>query len=97
MREAGQLPRFMRLMLASCGRVIFMDIDQCTIIGEDTNDLLRSLYRLFADIKSDEEKKARLLELAKLLVNRSMVQAMEAIRARVPDVHVVFYTKKAPS
>jgi len=94
-REAGRLPQFMRTALAACKLVIFMDIDQCAIIGEDTNDLLRVLFQLFADIKSDEEKKARLLELAMLLVNRSMLQALESIRARESDVRVVFYTQKA--
>ena len=91
-RAAGKIAEFMKFALISAVLVIFLDIDQCSVIGEDTNDIFRLLLTIFGDI---EAMKLKLKEVAKLMVNKWMVRAVRTIIERVGNVHIVFYTQKA--
>jgi hypothetical protein len=74
--------------------VIALDIDQASIVGEDTYDILRLIYNRQADGFSgvDQDK---LLEIVKLLVNPCLIEAINQIRAETETpIHVVVYTAK---
>jgi hypothetical protein len=93
-RTAGKIANFMKLALMNAVLVIFLDIDQCAVMGEDTNDILRALLTIFGDMEPSERKQ-KLMGVARLLVNKWMVRAVKAIMERVGNVHIVFYTQKA--
>lgn len=76
--------------------VIALDIDQCTAVGEDTNDVLRilsAMTRGFNDL--NPEQMPHLLDVTKLLINPEMVHAVEHMRQRGFNPYIVFYTKKS--
>ena len=89
MRTKGCLQKFMKLVVRDSVLWLLLDIDQCSIVGGDTNDILRVVLAKYADAS-----KETLEELALKFVNKWMVQAVKAILARHPNTHVMFYTNK---
>ena len=79
---------FMRMNSAL---VLFLDIDQCSIIGKDTNDILRVIFRMYKDQDKDEA----LQELTLRMVNKWIVEAVKQILVHEPNTHIVIYTQKA--
>ena len=74
-------------------KVIALDLDQCSVIGEDTNDILQIVADKSAAI-TDSSGSGALLNLVKGLVNPRMVQAVREIRKIYPQAYFVFYTSK---
>jgi hypothetical protein len=74
--------------------LVALDIDQCSCLGEDTNDILRIISALtdgFNRVKS----MADLLRVAQLLINPAMVATIDDIRRRGYLPYIVFYTSKS--
>jgi hypothetical protein len=73
--------------------VIALDIDECSVIGADTYDILcliKNMIKMF----QTETSQAHLLDIAKNLINPKMIEAVNKIRMYVPHPFVVFYTRK---
>ena len=77
------------------GLVIALDIDQCSALGEDTFDVLRIVQHL-TDFFNEPRYRAKILEVARLLINPEMINAVNSIKKQYPDIppYIVFYTKK---
>ena len=75
-------------------RVICLDIDQCSIFGDDTFDILRVL-RLVGQLRGEPYSSDVLLQIGKHLVNPAMIEAVGRINRLFPHILVLFYTAKA--
>ena len=75
-------------------KLICLDIDQCSIVGEDTNDILRIIGDKSA-AQHDTPESRRLVEVAECLVNPHMKHAVNKLRRNDPRTYIVFYTSKA--
>ena len=77
--------------------VIFLDIDQCSAFGEDTFDILRianyTEHLVHSEPKYITTKK--IFDIATLLLNPRMIEAITQIRRAVPNTLIYFYTAKA--
>lgn len=82
-----------RIRMDPNGRVIALDIDECSVIGADTYDILRLVQKL-TDNFQNETSQAHLLDIARNLINPNMIQAVNHIRKSTPHPFVVFYTLK---
>jgi hypothetical protein len=69
-------------------RTFFFDLDQCTLYGEDFNDIVT----LFQQTGKSYE---HIRSLVKNLVNPSMVRAAQTLLAKYPSARIVLYTKKS--
>ena len=74
---------------------ICFDIDECTILGGDTYDILRLIAAMTTCGTLRGADRTKLEHMAKLLVNPSAVQACKDILERTHgNTEVVFYTQK---
>lgn len=81
---------------------IALDLDECSVVGSDTNDILRTAFTIIDHHKaqgypqiSEARSNVLLHELCELIVNPSMVSAIHAIRRRIGYMPYVFaYTNK---
>jgi len=81
---------------------IALDLDECSVVGSDTNDILRTAFTIIDHHKaqgypqiSEARSNVLLHELCELIVNPSMVNAIHAIRDRIGYMPYVFaYTNK---
>ena len=76
------------------GRVIALDIDLTSALGNDTNDILRivALMTLNFSLQGVHRK---LMKLLSLLINPRLFEAIQAIAARTEtQPFIVFYTQK---
>ena len=84
------LQKLMKLVVKGSTLCLLLDIDQCSIVGGDTNDILQIVMTMHADASRDA-----LENLALKVVSKWMVQAVKAILAEHPNTHIMYYTKKA--
>jgi hypothetical protein len=76
------------------GRVIALDIDKTSCLGNDTNDILL-LVSLMSNVFSDSNKKDALERLLTLLVNPEVLNSVSRIRSALNcEPYIVFYTMK---
>lgn len=77
-------------------RVIALDIDQCSALGEDTNDILRIISALTQGFNARGcFTSKQLITITHDLINPSMIDAVYKIRAASLNPYVVFYTSKS--
>jgi len=76
------------------GRLIALDIDQCSAFGEDTNDIMQIISRMTKGLDPFYENARHLIDIAELLINPRMIEAVTQIRSQAPDNYIVFYTSK---
>ena len=62
-----------RVRQNSDGRLIVLDIDQCTALGEDTNDILRIIEALTEGFNKGCNRQG-LQQIAKHLINPAMIE-----------------------
>jgi hypothetical protein len=75
------------------GRVIALDIDECSAIGNDTYDILRIIQQMTQNFQN-QAARAHLLDIARNLINPKMIEMVNKVRMYVPHPLVVFYTQK---
>lgn len=77
------------------GRVIALDIDQCSILGNDTNDILQ-IISMMTNCFQDEDKEKDVHSVLELLINPQMLVAIQEItRQTGQEPYIVFYTMKS--
>lgn len=77
------------------GRVIALDIDECSVLGNDTNDILQ-IIALMTEGFHTAEKKEDVQAVLDLLINPQMVVAIREIRRQTAlSPYIVFYTMKS--
>ena len=78
------------------GLVIALDIDQCSALGEDTFDILRIVQHL-TDFFNEPRSRAKILEVARLLINPEMINAVNQLKQEFPDIqpYILFFTAKS--
>ena len=75
------------------GIVLALDIDQCSAMGEDTNDILRVVSAITNNFK-DQNIRKDIFEVTQHLINPAMLAAVEKVQQRRQPVFILFYTKK---
>lgn len=76
------------------GRVIALDIDKTSCLGNDTNDILL-LVSFMTEVFSKSTKQAAILSLLRLLVNPEVLDSICKIRSTLQcEPYIVFYTMK---
>lgn len=76
------------------GRVVALDIDQCSAFGEDTNDIMQIISRMTNGLDPSHLNSKHLFQVTKHLINPRMIDAIKEIRRRSNAPHIVFYTSK---
>ena len=77
-----------RSKCSAAAPTFFFDLDQCTLYGEDTNDLIT-----LAQFSKQPESSIR--ALLTMLVNPAMVTAARQLLTQNPDARICLYTKKS--
>jgi hypothetical protein len=83
-----------RIKADPSGRVIALDIDECSAIGSDTYDILRIIQQMTQNFQN-QAAHAHLLDIARNLINPKMIEMVNKVRMYVPHPLVVFYTQKS--
>jgi len=84
---------------------IALDLDECSVLGNDTNDVLRTAFHILDYHKQknfgqipEERINTLIIELCLQLVNPSMVQAIQKIKDNIGYMPYIFaYTNKGSS
>jgi hypothetical protein len=74
------------------GRLIALDIDLCSAFGEDTNDTIQIISRMTKGLEPSSVNARHLTDIAELLINPRMIEAVTQIKAKSPDTYIVFYS-----
>lgn len=75
--------------------LVALDIDQCSCLGEDTNDILRILAAITANFSRSRVSLSDVKAVADQLINPALVSAIRKIKDRGFKPYIVFYTAKA--
>lgn len=92
--KGSSFQRFVKICIREGALLIALDLDQASVVGEDTFDILRLIAaRQVGGFSAVDQDK--LLGIVKLLINPSLIEAINRIRedTDVP-LHVVIYTAK---
>jgi hypothetical protein len=81
-----------RVVKSRNGKVIGLDIDECTATGDDGNDIPRIIQEI--STKYNSIPLCKQLDIFKRIINPKMIQGIQELRARGVSPFIFFYTNK---